>query len=137
VAIAEADADEALVAALAGHARALYFPGDVDQAGISALRAIEHPDAERRPPGHAAARATLAVVAAERGWLAAARTHAEKAKTITGGVASSRSWLGANAAGAVGRVLPAGTRPSASSPRRCGCSPTRWRPWTTPGHLFC
>ena len=107
VAIAEADADEALVAALAAHARALYLAGDVDQAWISALRAIEHPDAERRPPGHAAARATLAVVAAERGWLAAARTHAEKAKTITGGVASSRSWLGANAAVALGSVLAA------------------------------
>jgi LuxR family maltose regulon positive regulatory protein len=107
VAIAESQADEALVAALAVYARALYLAGDVDQAWTSALRAIEHPDAERRPPGHAAARTTLAVVAAERGWLAAARRHAEKAKTIVGGVASSRSWLGANAAVALGSVLAA------------------------------
>jgi LuxR family maltose regulon positive regulatory protein len=107
VAIAESQADEALVAALAAYARALYLAGDVDQAWTSALRAIEHPDAERRPPGHAAARTTLAVVAAERGWLAAARRHAEKAKTIVGGVASSRSWLGANAAVALGSVLAA------------------------------
>ena len=107
VAIAESDADEVLVAALAARARALYLAGDVNQAWISALRAIEHPDAERRPPGHAVARATLGVAAAERGWLAAARTHAEKAKTIISGVASSRSWLGATAAVALGSVLAA------------------------------
>ena len=69
------------------------------------MRAIEHPDAERRPPGYAAARATLAMIAAERGWVTVARTHAEKAKTIIGGVASSRSWLGANASAALGSVL--------------------------------
>ena len=105
VALAESDADDVLVAALAARARALYLAGDSDEAWSSALSAIEHPDAERRPPGHAAARATLALIAAERGWVGAARTHAEKAKTIIGGVASSRSWLGANAAAAIGSVL--------------------------------
>ena len=107
VAIAESEADEVLVAALAAYARALYLAGDVEHSWRSALCAIEHPDAERRPPGHAAARTILAVVAAERGWLTTARTHAEKAKTIVGGVASSRSWLGANAAVALGSVLAA------------------------------
>jgi LuxR family maltose regulon positive regulatory protein len=107
VMIAEAEAGEVVVAALAAHARALYLSGDLDQAWISAVRAIEHPDAERRPPGHAAARATLALIAAERGSIAAARTHAEKARTVIGGVASSRSWLGANAAAALGTVLEA------------------------------
>ena len=105
VALAASDADEVFVAASAALARALYLAGDVDEAWSSAMRAIEHPDAEHRPPGHAAARATLALIAAERGWLASARTQAEKAKTIIGGVASSRSWLGANAAAALGSVL--------------------------------
>jgi LuxR family maltose regulon positive regulatory protein len=107
IAIAESDADEALVAALAAHARALYLAGDLDDAWASALRAVEHPDAERRPPGHAVARATLALVGAERGWLASARTHADKARAIIGGAASSRSWLGATATSALGAVLTA------------------------------
>jgi LuxR family transcriptional regulator, maltose regulon positive regulatory protein len=105
VAIAESDADEVLVAALAARARALYLAGELDEAWDSAMRAIEHPDAQNRPPGHAAARTTLALIAAERGWVAAARTHTEEAKAIIGGVASSRSWLGAMEAAALGTVL--------------------------------
>ena len=76
VAIAEQSADEVIVAALAGHARALYLAGDADGAWAEALRAIEHPDAERRPPGHAFARSTLALVAADGGvwdWRASTR----------------------------------------------------------------
>ena len=107
VEIAESDADEVLVAALAARARALYLAGELDQAWSSAMRAIEHPDAQRRPPGHAAARTTLALIAAERGWVAAARSHADEAKAIIGGVASSRSWLGAMEAAALGSVLAA------------------------------
>jgi LuxR family transcriptional regulator, maltose regulon positive regulatory protein len=107
VAIAEMHADEVLVAALAGHARALYLAGELDEAWSAALRAVEHPDAERRLPGHAFARSTLALVAADHGWLTAARTHAEKAKSIVGGAGSSRSWLGANAAVALAAVLAA------------------------------
>jgi LuxR family maltose regulon positive regulatory protein len=105
VAIALTAADEAAVAALAGFARALYFAGRLDEAWTAAMRAVEHPDIDRRAPGHAVARSTLAVVAAERGWLASARVHAEKAKSLVGGVASSRSWLGANASAALGQVL--------------------------------
>lgn len=105
IAIAQNDADEVLVAALAGCARALYFAGELDEAWTTAMRAVEHPDIERRAPGHAFAQSTLALVAADRGWLESARTHAEKAKSIVGGVGSSRSWLGANASAALGRVL--------------------------------
>jgi LuxR family transcriptional regulator, maltose regulon positive regulatory protein len=105
VEIAEAGADRALVAALAAHARALYFDGRLDEAWSAALRAVEHPDIERRAPGHAHARSTLALVAADRGHLGAARKHAEKARDILGGAGLSRSWLGANASAALGVVL--------------------------------
>ena len=105
VELAQAEADDVLVAALAGLARAFYFAGELDQAWTAALGAVEHPDAERRPPGHAFARSTLALVAVERGRLGSARTHAEKAKSIAGRVGSSRSWIGANASAALGGVL--------------------------------
>jgi ATP/maltotriose-dependent transcriptional regulator MalT len=107
VAAAEAGADESLVAALGAHARALYFCGDLDGAWAAASRAIEHPDVERRAPGHAFARATLALVAVERGWMDSARTHAAMTRSIVGRVGSRRSWLGANAALASGSVLTA------------------------------
>ena len=104
VELSEADADSVVVAAHAGHARALYFAGDLDDAWAAAMRALEHPDAERRPPGHALARSTLALVAVERRHLQSARTHAEKAKSIVGRLGASRSWIGANAAAALGAV---------------------------------
>lgn len=105
VTAAERSADEVLVAALAGHARALYFAGELGCAWQQAKRAIEHPEADRRTPGHAFARATLALVAAEQGRLRFARVHAEKTKELMGGNGTSRSWLGANAAAALGSVL--------------------------------
>jgi len=105
VAIAEREADATLVAALGGLARALFFAGEMADAWDAALRALEHPDADRRPPGHAFARSTLALVAAERGQLAWSRAHAEKARSIMGTVGNSRSWLGANAAVATGIVF--------------------------------
>jgi LuxR family maltose regulon positive regulatory protein len=105
VALAETDADAVLVAALGGHSRALYLAGELDDAWTAGLRAIEHPDAAHRTPGHAFARSTLALIAAERGRPAVARLHAEKAKALVGAVGSSRSWLGANASAAVGVVL--------------------------------
>jgi len=103
----EPAADPVLVAALAGHARALYLAGDLDAAWAAALRAADHPDAARRVPGHAFARSTLALVAAERGRPAAARRHADKAKALVTGVGSSRTWLGANASAAHAVVLAA------------------------------
>ena len=105
VELAHAGADEVLVAALASLSRALYLVGELDEAWTAASRAVEHPDAARRAPGYALARSTLALIAADRGLLASARAHAEKARAILGGITSSRSWLGANAAMAIGAVL--------------------------------
>ena len=103
--LAERGADDVLVAALATLAHALYFAGELDEAWSAALRAVERPDAADRAPGHALARSTLALVAADRGRLTSARNHAEQARTIIGRITSSRSWLGANAAVAIGAVL--------------------------------
>jgi LuxR family maltose regulon positive regulatory protein len=105
VEVAQTEADVALVAALAGYARALYLAGKLEEAWAAGMRAIEHPDVEHRAPAHAHARSTLALVAADRGWLGSARTHAERAKSIAGGGGFSRSWLGANASAALGVVL--------------------------------
>ena len=99
--------DAVLVAALGGYARSLFFAGDLEEAWAAALAAVEHPDAEHRPPGHAFARSTLALVAANQGRIEAARTHAEKAKSIVRRTYSSRSWIGANASVAFGAVLAA------------------------------
>jgi LuxR family transcriptional regulator, maltose regulon positive regulatory protein len=107
VAIAEAEADDVLVASLAGCAQALYFAAAADEARDAALRAVEHPEAERRPTAHALARSTLALVALEQEQRLLARGHAEKAKAVIGRVRSSRSWIGANAAAALGSVLMA------------------------------
>jgi LuxR family maltose regulon positive regulatory protein len=78
--------------------------GESDQAWAAALRAVEHPDAARRAPGHAFARSTLALVAAERGQMDVARLHATGARSLVGAVGGSRSWLGANASAAMGLV---------------------------------
>jgi hypothetical protein len=107
VALAEADADEVFVSGLAAYARALHLAGELDDAWSAAMRAVEHPDAERRPPGYALARSTLALVAVERNLLTSARQHAEAAKSIVGRVGISRSWVGANAAAALGVVQAA------------------------------
>jgi LuxR family maltose regulon positive regulatory protein len=105
VELAHAEVDELLTAALAGYARALYFAGELDESWAAALRVLEHPSAEERAPSHAMSHSTLALVALERGRLGSARSHAEKAKEIVGGIGTSRSWLGANAAAALGAVL--------------------------------
>ena len=105
VELAKRGADELLTAALAGYSRALYFAGELEQAWEAALRVLEHPHAQRRAPSHAIARSTLALVAVERGLLPSARAHAEKAKAVVVGIGTSRSWLGANAAAALGAVL--------------------------------
>lgn len=114
VELSESGADDVLVASLASHARALYFAGDLDATWATALRAVEHPDAERRAPGHAFARSTLALVAADRGHLASARVHADKARALMGGIGTSRSWLGANALAAVGLLRLAEGEPAAA-----------------------
>ncbi len=75
-----------------------------------AVRALEQPAIERHVPSLVVARSTLALVAVERGRLASARTQAEKAKAAVGRIGTSRSWLGANAAAALGAVLAAEER---------------------------
>ena len=107
VALAEADANEILTAALAAYARALFFAGELDEASAVAVRTLEHPAIERHVPSLVVARSTLALVAIERGRLASARGHAEKAKAAVGRIGTSRSWLGANASAALGAVLAA------------------------------
>ena len=107
VALAEADADEILTAALAAYARALFFAGELDEASAVAMRTLEHPAIERTVPSLVVARSTLALVAIERGRLDLARGHAEKAKAAVGRIGTSRSWLGANASAALGAVLAA------------------------------
>ena len=103
--LAGAGADEVFVAAHAALAAALYFAGELDEAWAAALRAVEHPDAAHRPPGYALAQGTLALVAADRGRLVAARNHADHARLSLGRINSNRSWLGANTAVAAGVVL--------------------------------
>jgi LuxR family maltose regulon positive regulatory protein len=104
VELAENGPDDALVAALAALAEAEYFAGDLAGAWWAAWRASEHPDAARRVPGYALARSVLALVAVDRGWLGSARRHANEARAIVGRIMSSRSWLGAHAAVALGAV---------------------------------
>jgi len=101
-----ASEDDVAVAALAGYAGALYLAGAIDEAWAVASLAVEHPDAERRP-GTALARSTLALVATEREWLEAARGHAESAKSMVGRIGINRTWLGANAAAALGVLFTA------------------------------
>jgi ATP/maltotriose-dependent transcriptional regulator MalT len=107
VVLAEADANEILTAALAAYGRALFFAGELDEAAAVAARALEHPAIERTVPSLVVAHSTLALVAIERGRLASARGHAEKAKAAVGRIGTSRSWLGANASAALGSVLAA------------------------------
>jgi LuxR family transcriptional regulator, maltose regulon positive regulatory protein len=105
VELAERGADEVVIAALGSLARALYFAGELDAAWATASRALEHPDAVRRAPGYVGARSILALVAADHGWLASARGHADAARELVGRITSSRSWLGAWVAVALGAVL--------------------------------
>lgn len=95
VEIAELEADDVLVAALASLAQALYFSGDLAAASATAQRALAHPEAEQLPTSHAIARSTLALADVDRGRVDAARVHAEKAMALIGSIHNSRSWLGA------------------------------------------
>ena len=107
VALAEADAGEILTAALTAYARALFFAGELDEAASIAMRTLTDPAIERAVPSLVVARSTLALVAVERGRVAFARGHAERAKEAVGRIGTSRSWLGANASAALGSALAA------------------------------
>ena len=107
VELAESRSLPTLVAALASLAWAAYFGGDAEQAWGAAFRAVEQPDLTRHRPGHVVARSILALVAVDRGRLTTARAHADTAHAIVRKIASSRSWLGAITAEALGAVLAA------------------------------
>ncbi|MGO9790226.1 MAG: LuxR C-terminal-related transcriptional regulator [Solirubrobacteraceae bacterium] len=107
VALAAAEVDELLPAALAAHAWALFFAGELEQVSAVALRALEHPAIEQKVPCLVAVRSTLALLAVEREELSRARGHAEQAKAAVGRIGTSHSWLGANASVALGSVLAA------------------------------
>jgi LuxR family transcriptional regulator, maltose regulon positive regulatory protein len=104
IAAARSGVDFVSVSSLGSCAHALYFAGELDEAAHLAREAIELPEAAQRPPGHALARAVLATVAAEQGQLDSARGHAETARSLVGAIGSGRSWLGAQAAAALGSV---------------------------------
>ena len=105
VALARADADAVVVAALAAHARALYLAGSLDDSWIAATQAVEHPEAEYRAPALALALSTLALVALDRKQIVSARRHADAAKAIVGRIGFTRSWVGAHAAASLALVL--------------------------------
>ena len=63
-------------------------PETSQAASKAALRALAHPDAERRPTAHAVARLTPALVDVDRGLVDVARVHSEKAKTLIGAIHS-------------------------------------------------
>ena len=107
VELARAGSHEILTGALAAYARALFFAGDLPDASAAASQVLEHPDIGDRAATLIIARSTLAFVAVERGQLVAARRHADAAKAAVGRIGSSRNWLGANAAAALGVVLAA------------------------------
>jgi LuxR family transcriptional regulator, maltose regulon positive regulatory protein len=104
VSLALAGEDDSVVFSLSACATALYFAEELDEAWAMAMQAVEHPDIGIRPAGHAMARVALALVALDRGQLDTARVHAETAKSLLGDIGSSRSWLGAQAAAALGSV---------------------------------
>jgi LuxR family maltose regulon positive regulatory protein len=107
VGLAEATLDEAVSGALAAYGRALFFAGDFAEAEAVSSRTLEHPEIEHRTPGLVVAHATAALAAVQLGRVVRARKHAEEAKAAVARIASSRSWLGANASAALGAVLAA------------------------------
>lgn len=107
VALAERQVRSALPTAFAGLIRALYLAGEIGEAVATGTRALSAPAAQRQSLESALIHSTLAIIAAERGRPETARTHVEQARACIGRLASSRSWLGATTAEALGAVLVA------------------------------
>jgi len=104
VELARGGSPRILTAALAAHARASFFAGDAQEASAAALEALAHPEIAQATPSLVVAHATCAFAAVERGRLASAHGHAERARAAVGQIGSGRSWLGANASAALGVV---------------------------------
>ena len=108
--LAQADGADIYVAALAGLAGALYMAGEIDAAGEAAQRALRRLHAGKPNLERMEAWSTLALVAVERGHLAAARNHADEAKRLAREVGVRESWTGGSAAAAQAAVLAAEDR---------------------------
>lgn len=106
-ALAGSGAAAIYVSSMAGLAGALYFAGEIEDAAEAAQQAVRHADAERQNLGRIEALSTLALIAAERGHLTAARRHADEARTIARETGVRRSWVGGTAAAAHAVVLAA------------------------------
>ncbi len=107
VELAQSGSGEVITGALAAYARTLLLSGELDDASTMALRALEHPEIEHRVPTQVHAHATLALIDVEHGRLTSARAHADAARAAARRIGTSRTWLGANAAAALGLVLAA------------------------------
>ena len=73
VAAAQAGADVLTVGVLASLSQALFFAGDLDEARLIAMQAVERPDAPEVPDGYVASLGLLALVDAEQGRPESAR----------------------------------------------------------------
>ena len=109
-ALAESGGADVYVAALASLASALYMAGEIGEAGEAAQKAVRrvdggHPNLERLE-----AWSTLALVAVERGHLAAGRSHANEARILAREIGVRDSWTGGSAAAAQAAVLAAEDR---------------------------
>ena len=106
-AFAESGGADVYVAAVASLAGALYMAGELEEAGEAALKAIRHLDGGRPNLERLEAWSILALVAVERGHLAAARSHANEARILAREIGVRDSWTGGTAAAAQAAVLAA------------------------------
>lgn len=103
--LAGSEAPEIYLSSTAGLAGALYFAGEIEEAAEAAQRAVRHADAERQNLGRIEALSTLALIAAERGHITAARKHTDLARTVARQAGIRSSWVGGSAAAAQATVL--------------------------------
>jgi LuxR family maltose regulon positive regulatory protein len=89
---------------LGGLSHALYLAGENEEAEAVARRVVDGADPAGRPHGYAVSLATLALVAADRGSLAAARVHVEAAREIVREGRFADSLTGGNVAAAAAVV---------------------------------
>ena len=106
-ALAETGGAAVYVAALVSLAGALYMAGELEDAGEAAQKAVRHLDGGRPDLERMEAWSILALVAVERGHLAAARSHADEARILAREIGVRDSWTGGSAAAAQAAVLAA------------------------------
>ena len=106
-ALAESGGAAVYVAALASLASALYMAGELEEAGEAAQKAVRHLDGGHPDLERVEAWSILALIALERGHLAAARSHANEARILAREIGVRDSWTGGSAAAAQAAVLAA------------------------------